>query len=559
MGVYIRSAFILSRNHLAKILSDPTPIPPNAAPDHQSKIFFNPVRLTTGKVPTGRGCRNCGGIGHKKDSCPNPRKEQKLRACFECGDPNHLIYDCPVRYRNERMRRLDSRFKQPINHTNHNRNSLSTDGNNHLQRHHNFNSTPGGNRSGPAQRRIQPTNQMTPRHSGTNLIPSPSTPQNSSQINHSIANLPVAQGFVSACSPPTKSTRRPKAMSEMGCQTSRDDYDPKKPKEDDKEKDGNLDVSVTEGGSDRDRNASGQREKKVRLKNRHSPSVEQPEPSVQPFNEIHPLLQKLLITPTKPDLPTFGTINTSSAKQLFNTQMGQQPQVPQPSPAPQRPPQQHQNPFSFITDFGSSLGHIIPPAPLNTNQTNHNFNNIMTPSVPRQPAPQPAMQPVPVSSFPPMLDVLFNRHPSPSSVITTPPRHHQQSDLHLSTNRNSGQQPQAMSPFTGLQPSNFPKLPGQTSPVKSVSTPSNSDGSSKSTLDSFPSLSESVNTIVTSAPPGFNKIVATGARGQTAMGPGRYRPPGSVGPSTSPNGPGISTVPTSVARGRGRGINRNGS
>ena len=623
MGVYIRSAFIMSRNHLAKILADTTPIPPNAAPDHQSKIFFNHVRLTPGKVPTGRGCRNCGGIGHKRDQCPNPKKEQKTRACFQCGDPSHLVYDCPERYRLERMRQLDRRFKQPINHSSNyaNHRSMNDFNRNDNHRHHNNVNTPRGT---PNQRRIQP-HQSTPRPnittnnnptSNQNVgqspgphVPNPFSPVstvNTGSVTF-IPTQPVSNATVSV----TKVSAI-KEKCEMSTQTTRDDYEPRKPKDGEKKEEGDQDDHPdTEPGSDRRESEEGRREKKtsestspaqrgrrekgVRKSDSDSPSQTSAsqqslppasqrmiQPQTEP--EIHPLLQKLLLTPSKPGQPTFGTpLNQSSSPNVsFNQQQSQNQSQPLPQSVVQKQPQsvvqnqpqpsspftsmnQPQSNLSFLNNFGSSLGHQIQPSNTQSNlhQTNQqqlvNNSPNTTPSMLMFPPSMKQPQQQPVSSYPPMLDVLFNRHPSPSAV--TPPRllqHQQQQQsspdprLFLNRDNNRYQQP----PTFTASPSSFPKLPGrQQSPVKNLF---GSESGSKSGLDSI--NSDARGSSGSNPPPGFNKVVASGPvrptqDQQRPIRPGRYRPAERVGRESEPlslNGPGErSKSPRSVIRGRG--------
>ena len=49
--------------------------------------------------PSNIKCYNCGGLGHKKDTCPSQKNmstNNKNGKCYTCGNTNHKMADCPL-------------------------------------------------------------------------------------------------------------------------------------------------------------------------------------------------------------------------------------------------------------------------------------------------------------------------------------------------------------------------------------------------------------------------------------------------------------------------------
>lgn len=67
MAAYIKTAFVKGRNLFGK---PPTPNNPRFQVLEWHNYLFDPNKLTEGVLPTGRGCRICGKIGHKVKDCP---------------------------------------------------------------------------------------------------------------------------------------------------------------------------------------------------------------------------------------------------------------------------------------------------------------------------------------------------------------------------------------------------------------------------------------------------------------------------------------------------------
>jgi len=99
MAMFIKASIRLGRNHFCSPV-----MKPNIS---LFSYYFDPDKLTRGQLPTGRGCRICGKIGHKVKDCDQKRVRQKRpnapmaartirdRTCNNCGSPNHLIRECP--------------------------------------------------------------------------------------------------------------------------------------------------------------------------------------------------------------------------------------------------------------------------------------------------------------------------------------------------------------------------------------------------------------------------------------------------------------------------------
>lgn len=73
MAVFIKTCFCKGRNVFG---NPPDMLPPYYKEWHD--YFFDRKRLTEGNLPTGRGCRLCGKIGHKIKECP-VKMERKNR------------------------------------------------------------------------------------------------------------------------------------------------------------------------------------------------------------------------------------------------------------------------------------------------------------------------------------------------------------------------------------------------------------------------------------------------------------------------------------------------
>ena len=99
MAMFIKACMRLGRNHFCSPV-----LRPNI---NIFSYYFDPDKLTRGQLPTGRGCRICGKIGHKVKDCDQKKVRQKRpnmtmaprtireRTCNNCGSPGHLIRECP--------------------------------------------------------------------------------------------------------------------------------------------------------------------------------------------------------------------------------------------------------------------------------------------------------------------------------------------------------------------------------------------------------------------------------------------------------------------------------
>ncbi|RWS16145.1 hypothetical protein B4U79_04566, partial [Dinothrombium tinctorium] len=72
MAAFIKTALCKGRNLIGR---PPDELPPRYK--HWGDYFFDRDRLTEGTLPTGRGCRLCGKIGHKVADCPIKREMKK--------------------------------------------------------------------------------------------------------------------------------------------------------------------------------------------------------------------------------------------------------------------------------------------------------------------------------------------------------------------------------------------------------------------------------------------------------------------------------------------------
>lgn len=108
MATFIKACFRLGRNHFC------SPAPTDAYCDIES-YYFDVSKLTRGTLPTGRGCRICGKIGHKVKECEQRRQNKQKRSqafkrtCNNCGSPDHLYRDCPAVAMQRNMRFVDHR------------------------------------------------------------------------------------------------------------------------------------------------------------------------------------------------------------------------------------------------------------------------------------------------------------------------------------------------------------------------------------------------------------------------------------------------------------------
>ncbi|KFK22131.1 hypothetical protein AALP_AAs50690U000100, partial [Arabis alpina] len=49
----------------------------------------------SGSGQSGRGCFVCGGLDHKKASCPKQSEVRAAQTCYQCGEPGHFRSNCP--------------------------------------------------------------------------------------------------------------------------------------------------------------------------------------------------------------------------------------------------------------------------------------------------------------------------------------------------------------------------------------------------------------------------------------------------------------------------------
>lgn len=108
MATFIKTSIRLGRNHFGTFVE----LPDIGIPviDQYYNHYFDRSKITRGTLPTGRGCRICGKIGHKIKECelrrPNRGRMGDRRgggnqrpaqrgACNICRSMNHQMRDCP--------------------------------------------------------------------------------------------------------------------------------------------------------------------------------------------------------------------------------------------------------------------------------------------------------------------------------------------------------------------------------------------------------------------------------------------------------------------------------
>lgn len=99
MATFIKASLRLGRNHFGKFVSSTAPY------DNYYNYYFDRSRLQRGQLPSGRGCRICGKIGHKVKECElrrqkgnrnNQQRHNNVRTCNGCGSEHHMIRECPA-------------------------------------------------------------------------------------------------------------------------------------------------------------------------------------------------------------------------------------------------------------------------------------------------------------------------------------------------------------------------------------------------------------------------------------------------------------------------------
>ncbi|RWS31424.1 TUT7/ZCCHC6-like protein, partial [Leptotrombidium deliense] len=86
MAVFIKTAICKGRN----VIGRPPDELPHRCPNWKL-YFFDKDRLTIGNLPTGRGCRHCGKIGHKMSECPILLEKKKANRTQNRRNRNQIM------------------------------------------------------------------------------------------------------------------------------------------------------------------------------------------------------------------------------------------------------------------------------------------------------------------------------------------------------------------------------------------------------------------------------------------------------------------------------------
>lgn len=116
MATFIKSCFILGRNHFGNSLLDPS--------CRQRKVIelctrlFDKKLITNGPLPSGRGCRICHKVAHKLRDCPLRKVQRQNKnppVCRRCNKTGHQMQNCP-----QRPDKFPKNFQQqhPMHHQN---------------------------------------------------------------------------------------------------------------------------------------------------------------------------------------------------------------------------------------------------------------------------------------------------------------------------------------------------------------------------------------------------------------------------------------------------------